>query len=154
MRIINLRDAPEHVSTLARWFFEEWGYLNPGQSFEYRLARVERYLTDDLLPTMLIAVDGSEVVGSAALIESDMDTHPELTPWLANVYVRTDQRGKGIGKQLVEAIMALASEQHLRQLYLFTPDQASFYARLGWLHHQHAIYRGTDVTIMKFTPPI
>jgi N-acetylglutamate synthase-like GNAT family acetyltransferase len=149
MDIIDLREAPQHIPTIARWHFDEWGYLNPGRTFEHRLDRMQRYLGDNPIPTMLIAIDGETLLGTAALVESDMDTHPELGPWLASVYIKADQRKRGLGKQLVQALMDFARRQELAQLYLFTPDQSAFYAALGWKMLALESYRDTPVTLMR-----
>lgn len=149
MNILDLRHAPQHIPTIARWHFDEWGYLNPGKTLEQRVERMQRYLSDTPIPSMLIAIEGDEILGTAALVEADMDSHPELTPWLASVYVRGDQRGRGLGKQLVQALMDFAGQQHLQRLYLFTPDQAAFYAKLGWKTIAQENYRDTPVTLMQ-----
>lgn len=149
MEIIDLRLAPQHIPTIARWHFDEWGYLNPGKTLEYRIERMQRYIADKPIPSMLIAVDDDAVLGTAALVEADMDSHPELTPWLASVYIREDQRGVGLGKKLVQALMDFAGQQQLDRLYLFTPDQAGFYAKLGWKVLTQESYRDTPVTIMQ-----
>jgi hypothetical protein len=36
-----------------------------------------------------ICVDGKHLIGAVALVESDMDSHPELSPWLASVYEKS-----------------------------------------------------------------
>lgn len=149
MEIIDLRQAPQHIPTIARWHFDEWGYLNPGKTLDQRIERMQRYLVDSPIPSMLIAVEGEEILGTAALVESDMDSHPELTPWLASVYIQADQRGRGLGKQLVQALMDFAGQQGLPHLYLFTPDQDAFYAKLGWQYLVRETYRDTSVTIMR-----
>ena len=55
----------------------------------------------DHIPTTLVAVKGGEPVGSVSLLEQDLAGWEHLTPWLASLYVRSDHRGRGIGKQLV-----------------------------------------------------
>ncbi|PUA28391.1 MAG: GNAT family N-acetyltransferase [Cellvibrio sp. 79] len=149
MKIIDLREAPQHIPTIARWHFDEWGYLNPGKTLEYRIERMQRYIAANPIPSMLIAVEGDAVLGTAALVEADMDNHPELTPWLASVFIREDQRGLGLGKKLVQALMDFAGKQNLERLYLFTPDQSGFYAKLGWKTFAQETYRDTPVTIMQ-----
>jgi N-acetylglutamate synthase-like GNAT family acetyltransferase len=149
MNIIDLRTAPHHIPTLAQWHHDEWSYLNPGGSIEKRIEKMRSYLGGDLIPSMLIAVDGDQVLGSAALIASDMDTKPELSPWLANVYVKFDKRGLGIGARLVQSIMDIARENNLPCIYLFTPDQEKFYEKLGWKTLTKEIYRNSAVTIMQ-----
>lgn len=149
MQIIDLRDAPEYIAQLARWHHAEWGYLNPDKTLADYTASMNDYLDAQAIPTMLIAVANGELLGSSSLIACDMDTRPELGPWLANVYVRADQRGRGLGGKLVKAIMALGGQLALSQLYLFTPDQDSFYRRLGWSPLERESFKGTDVSIMR-----
>ena len=71
------------------------------------------------------------MVGSASLIAQDMDTRPELSPWLASVYVAAEHRRQGIGSALVRRVAQEAAALGVETLYLFTPDQEHFYARLG-----------------------
>lgn len=149
MRIIDLRQAPEHREALALWHFQEWGYLNPGKSLEDYQRSFDVYFGEQSIPTMLIAVEGNQLLGSSSLIVSDMDTHPELSPWLANVFVAPEQRGKGIGGNLIQAIMNMASDLPLEHLYLFTPDQENLYARMGWQLLQRESYHGARVSIMQ-----
>jgi len=149
MNIIDLRTATHHIPTLAQWHHDEWSYLNPGASVENRIEKMRSYLGENVIPTMLIAVEGDELLGSAALIARDMDTKPELSPWLANVYVGSDKRGLGIGAQLVLAIMELAKQNRFSRIYLFTPDQENFYAKLGWKFFSQEDYRNSPVTIMQ-----
>ncbi len=152
MQIIDLRQAPEHLATLAAWHHAEWGYLNLGKTATDYQRDMRDYLLPGTIPSMLIAVDNGELLGSSSLIASDMDDQPQLTPWLANVFVRADQRGRGLGGALVKAAMALAAQLQLPQLYLFTPDQEGFYTRLGWQRLSQVTYKATRVTIMQLNP--
>ncbi len=85
----------------------------------------------------------------ASIFVQDMSTRPDLTPWLAGVFVAPDQRGKGIGSALVQAIEAKALELGISRLYLFTPDKQHFYARLGWSPLEWTDYRTERVLIMQ-----
>ena len=149
MKIISLSEAPEHIATIAAWHQAEWGYLNPGSTVESRMLKMQRYLSDKPMPSMRICVDGKKVIGTAALVESDMDSHPELSPWLASVYVDAAYRKRGIGAALVKQIVADARAQGFKTLYLFTPDQAHFYQQLGWQFIAQESYRGSEATLMK-----
>lgn len=149
MNIINLAEAPGHIPRIAAWHHTEWGYLNPGGTVETRIERMKRYLSGAKIPAMYIAVDGNELLGTAALVESDMDSHPELSPWLASVFVNPDYRKRGIGAALVKKVMEQARAQGISPLYLFTPDQAPFYTALGWQFVAQESYRGGNATLMK-----
>lgn len=152
MKIINLASAPEHIPTIAAWHHAQWGYLNPGGTFESRVEKMQRYLKGAAMPAMYICVDGKYVVGTAALVESDMDSHPELSPWLASVYVNPDYRNRGVGAALVKHIVNQSKALGFSPLYLFTPDRAKFYQGLGWEFIAQESYRGGEATLMKIDP--
>lgn len=149
MKIINLRSAPEHIPTIAAWHHAEWGYLNPGGTVETRIEKMQRYLRGEAMPSMYICVEGDRVLGTAALVESDMDSHPELSPWLASVYVHADYRKRGIGALLVNKVVTVAKTLGYSPLYLFTPDQEHIYKNLGWQFIAQESYRGGQATLMK-----
>ncbi len=152
MKIVNLTAAPEHIPTIAAWHQAQWGYLNPGESVETRIEKMRRYLKGAVMPVMYICVDGAQLIGTAALVESDMDSHPELSPWLASVYVKPDYRKQGVGAALVNRVVSEAKALDHSPLYLFTPDQARFYQNLGWQFIAQESYRGGDATLMKIIP--
>lgn len=147
--IVDLKSAPQHIPKLAAWHHAAWSHLNPGGSLEQRIEKMRDYLGAAPMPHMVVWVDAGEVLGSAALVACDMDTHPELTPWLANVYVSEAHRGLGIGAALVRQVTARARALGFPELFLFTPDKAHFYAGLGWHTLAQENYRGERVTVMK-----
>jgi N-acetylglutamate synthase-like GNAT family acetyltransferase len=148
MLILNLKDKPEHLLPLAQWHHAEWSYLNPLRSFDQRVQEMQEDLEGKVIPTTFVAEDAGELLGSACILADDMSSHPELTPWLASVYVNEIHRGKGIGSTLVKRVMQHAQENGVKRLYLYTPDQEQLYARLGWQLYSREPYNGTPVTIM------
>jgi len=147
--ITDLKHAPHLIPTLARWHHAEWAALNPGQSLEQRIARMARYLNDDALPRMVVWMDGEQPLGTAALVQNDMDTRPQQSPWLAAVYVREDCRRRGIAEALIAHIVTLARDAGHPELFLFTPSQAPYYGRRGWQTLAVEDYRGQSVTVMR-----
>ncbi len=53
------------------------------------------------------------------------------------------------GSVLVRRVMQHARGNGVKRLYLYTPDQAQLYAKLGWQIHSEEPYNGTPVTIMS-----
>ena len=147
MKIVNLKEMPHYLDTLARWHQEEWGYFKPNKTLAERIERMQSHLLPEFIPTTFVA-SNHELLGSATIIEHDMDTRKELTPWLAGVYVVPEFRGQGIGSTLVLHVMEQARENMIERLYLFTPDREAFYARLGWKIFEKTSYLGYAVTIM------
>ena len=91
-------------------------------------------------------------IGTASLTPDDLETRPDLTPWLASVFVLAEYRRAGVGAALVEAVVAHARKLGVETLYLFTEDRADFYERLGWSQIGSEVYRGHPVIVMKIAP--
>ena len=152
MTIEYLADHPSALSTLAEWQHREWGHTRPGDTVEKRRARLEGFSNRDRIPLTVVALDDSEVLGSASLVAHDMETRMELTPWLAGVFVGEPHRRKGIGAELVQRIMAEAGKLGVPLLYLYTVHSEKFYAALGWALDEHTNYREQNVVIMTYSP--
>ncbi len=151
MDIVDLASQPEHIAELAALHEEAWGYLVPDSSVEKRIQQLKNACEDGAIPSMYIATDEQTLVGSAALIEFDMRTRKDLTPWLAAVYVKAAYRRRGIGTALVARVEAQAAELGIETLYLYTPSAAGLYRKLGWELFERCKYMDTNVDIMHKT---
>lgn len=141
-------DSP-HLVSVATWQHEAWGHLNPTLSFERRCTEVRRECGQvGGVPSVFVAMAGDQPVGTASLTVDDMDTRPELAPWLASVFVLPEWRGQGIASRLVRRVEREAREAGVETLYLYTPDQQALYRRLGWEEREVLAYRGETVTVM------
>lgn len=149
MDIHFLADHREFIPAIADWFFSEWACFYPGRSLKDFEAMVEERANRDRLPLALVALDGKKLLGVGCLKVSDMATRPELTPWLAGMYVDRALRGRGIGAALVGAVEEKAAGLGIKTLYLHTPKSERFYANLGWVVKERTEYCGCKVTIMQ-----
>ena len=71
--------------------------------------------------------EGDEQVGFARVV-----TDAATFAWLGDVFVLPDHRGRGLGKRLIEAVMAHPDLQGLRKFMLATADAHSLYERFGF----------------------
>ena len=152
MTIELLADHLEAVPTIARWQHSEWGNLREGDTLAARTARLEAQIGRDSIPLVVVALDGQEVLGSASLVANDMKTRPELTPWLAGVFVAPQYRRRGIAGELVRRIVTEAARLEVPLLYLYTVHSEALYARLGWTVQERTNYLQHDVVIMTCRP--
>lgn len=151
VRITTLAEHPEWVRWVADEHFREWGALHPGATLEAWFA--DRSGTrKDGIPITLVAHDGDMPVGTASLVHNDMDTHPELSPWLAGVYVTPAWRQHGVGVLVVSAATRRAAEWGVRRLYLHTETAQPFYERLGWQRVGAELFCGLPSVIMERDP--
>ena len=149
MPFIYLRDCPECFPIVAGWIWDEWKHLVA----QRLLAEFEAWLRQDVrgsgLPTTLVRVEGGMPIATVSLESDDMEIRPDLTPWLASLYVAPEYRGRGHGRALVRAAEDEARSLGLSVLYLYTPGQERFYAALGWEPIEQCEYRASPVTIMR-----
>lgn len=149
MQIEYLADHPSLIPELARLNFEQWGHFRPSETLEDRTRRLEASCGRGGVPSVVVALEDGALCGAAMLVAHDMDTRPELTPWLAGVYVVASCRGRGYGSALVRRIESEASAIGVRRLYLYTPDAMGLYAPLGWEVDERCEYLGQDVAVMS-----
>jgi len=150
MEIVYLADHLEFLPMVAHWHHREWAYLRAGDTLEARMERLRNECGHSEIPTTVVAIDDGAVLGSAMLIEHDMDSRLDLSPWLASVFVAPERRHQGIGAALVRRIIEEARVLGERRLYLYTPDAEEFYAREGWRLIERTPYKGKDVTVMSY----
>ena len=148
--IVDLKDNAVYLPTLALWHQGEWSALNPDETIEQRIQRMQLYLNDRFIPSTFVAINKT-VLGSAAIVANDMETRLDLSPWLASVFVASEQRNNGIGRKLVLHVMDQAKKEGIKILYLFTTDKEDYYRKLGWNVHSTVQYHGHEVTIMQVT---
>lgn len=149
MKILNLIDRPDCLEEICSWHHEEWNYLNPGRSLEARIVGMREHIKGNVMPATHVAEVEGKIVGSASIVESDMPERPELTPWLASVFVDATARKKGVGRAVVLRVMQHAREAGIKTLYLYTPDREHFYKFMGWQTIEKLFYHGANVTLMK-----
>jgi GNAT superfamily N-acetyltransferase len=150
IRIESIADYPHLVETIARWHWEEWGHADPAGSLESWTEGLMERTNRDMIPTSYVALDRDELLGSVTLVDRDMSTRPDLSPWLAGVYVKPERRGQGVGSALVRHAVAKVGEMGIGRLYLYTSPAREFYDKLGWRHVANDYYEGQPVSILAF----
>lgn len=149
MRIEFLADHPEAIEILARWHYSEWHQLIPDWSLEKARRELAEHTGRTTIPTTLVAIEGTEVVGSTSLLVEDLPEWKQLTPWVASVFVAPAWRGRGVGSRLVARAVEVAGQTGAATVYLLTPGQEAFYRRLGWSVVEVASNPKRRVTIMS-----
>src|SRR5262249_44296899 len=74
---------------------------------------------------------------------------------LADLYVISDWRRRGVGTLLCRRAVRMAGRLHLPTLHLYTKDSELFYQRLGWRKVTDAVIedvRGLELAAFMSTP--
>lgn len=148
MDIELLLDHQYLIPEIAKLRFQQFGYLVPEKTLNDFIKGLESHLNDKKLPITYVVVENKQFFGTFSLRKSDMDTHQHLFPWLGGVLVHPSKRNKGIGAFLVKKAEMIANELGYNHLYLFTPDKAAWYAKLGWKPLEHTFFKNVPVIVM------
>ena len=114
------------LETIVSWHKDEWGREWGEQ--------VSQSTNKDQIPTIYVAIEDGVPVGTAMLLNYDMETHPEIGPWLGGVYVKHECRGRGIATLLSKHAMSEATRMGINKLWLYTISSYRLYQKLGWLY--------------------
>lgn len=148
IQIESLADHPELVECIAGWHFTEWGHTDPSATLAGWTEGLRQRTKRGQIPTTYVALEGDEPLGSVTLVEHDMRTHPDLSPWLAGVYVIPERHHQGIGSLLVRHAVQQVVPMGVTRLYLYTHAARVFYEKLGWRFLEEDVYEGQAVAIM------
>jgi GNAT superfamily N-acetyltransferase len=151
MNIESIADHLDLLPTIGKWHWDEWGHADPEGSLDTWIAGLSQRTLRDQIPTTYVALSKpDELLGSVTLVDCDMDTHQELNPWLAGLYVDPDFRAQGIGSKLVNHSIGKVRDMEYSQLFLHTSSASGLYTGLGWQIIGEELYEGEDVSIMVF----
>ena len=154
MEIAYLADHPDFAPTLAEWHYQEWNRLHANDSVARRLDSLKAAANRRRIPSVFVALESGQLLGSATLAEYDMETRRDLTPWMTDVFVAPEFRRRGIASALVVRVVEEAKALRVPQLYLFTtgPWRERLYAGLGWSVVDRPIYLAIERVLMITRP--
>jgi GNAT superfamily N-acetyltransferase len=148
-----LADHPELLDQLARLSWKEWQeiYQQRDQTLEHCLKNYRERMNTDRLPLTFIAIQDAKLVGMVSLKFHDMDTRPDLDPWLGGLLVLPEWRNRGIGTMLMHRATEEARQLNVSRLYLWTHSHSAerLYRKLGWEVVDQANYFGKQAVVMQ-----
>jgi GNAT superfamily N-acetyltransferase len=146
-----LANCREFMDELARLSWKEWQeiYQQRKQTLEDSLKNYQERTNTDRLPLTLVALHAGELVGMVSLKFHDMDTRPDLDPWLGGLFVIPEWRNRGVGTMLMHHATEEARQLSVSLLYLWTHTAEALYRKLGWQAIQRTNYFGKEAVVMQ-----
>ncbi|HUN96158.1 MAG TPA: GNAT family N-acetyltransferase [Bradyrhizobium sp.] len=130
--ISDLRQRPEFFDTVATRIWQAW-WKDDGHPPGYIANRLRENIEITPIPFALVAHDGETFLGTASVIASDLAERPQLTPWVAAVWVEPQARQHGIGAALVDRATCDGFALGFDRLHLCArPQRTAYYERRGW----------------------
>lgn len=130
-RIVTTAERPDLAPVVAAWLWESFARAR-GRSFEETLEAVQASVMASSMPRTFVLLVDDRPVGTASLAEQDLEERPDLTPWLADVFVEPESRGRGLAADLIAAVENECRKMAIPTLWLYTRTAENVYARAGW----------------------
>ncbi len=140
-----LADCRDMIPVLARWFRKQWSDqlpMDPEESF----ARCARR---NALPQSLVAFRAQQAVGTVSVLPTSVASHPQLSPWVAALYVRPACRHAGIATQMVSAALEQAWSLGFDRIYIGIQAAREHYEKLGWRFEALGSSNGETILILR-----
>jgi len=146
-----LRHHPQFVDQLARYSWLEWEviYRERKQTFDHALKNYRERTNTDCLPLTLVALHDRELVGTVSLKFNDLETRPDLDPWLGGLLVLPNWRQRGVATLLMRRAVEEARRLNVTRLFLWTSSAEGLYQKLGWQVVERSDYCGKPIVIMR-----
>ena len=149
MQIADLNQHPDYAPQPAQLLHTEWSHLPAWSHQPTILARLtQRNQTASAEFTLVATKDDKAVIATCSVIRYELDDIAAREYWIGEVVTDKKFRGQGVAKALIQWAIARARQQQIGELWLYTPDQQSYYQRSGWRAVEQRQVAGEDVTVM------
>jgi len=129
IQIIDISNKTEFLEDAINYFWSQWG-SDSNFNF-YKDCITQSCTTESEIPRFYLALEDNKIIGSYALIRSDLNSRQDLSPWFACLYVSPEARGRKIGDLLQTHAISESRRKGYKELYLCT-DLTSYYERTEW----------------------
>jgi GNAT superfamily N-acetyltransferase len=141
-------DDKEHIALIAEWYLSEWNI-----PVLTTIEKIKQLSTDNDEFQVLMTLDNKPIAtGGLYQHVGILDREPRLKiykNWLALVYTKPENRGKGLGALICNHIQDYSKNLGLKDIYLFTHTAESLYKRLTWQQVEKFVLGGKDIVVMK-----
>ena len=130
--ISNLNALPDFKSTVADRVWHAW-WKPHGHLFQVVMDFFDDLPSAREIPFCLVAHDDATYIGSVLGIASDLDDRPELSPWVAALWVEPEFRRQGAAAALIKAALdEVFKLGHEVAFLCATAEKRAMYQRQGW----------------------
>ena len=150
LRVESLADHPELVEQVGLLRWKEWAYGAPDPAPFIEVTAKEAGRSGQL-PMTLVAIDAAGAAAGAVglgRIDGELSAAERAgrAPWIVGMVVRAENRGRGVGRQLLESLQDAAASFGHPRTWVATGDEAvGFYQRCGWAAIEHLRLESTGI---------
>lgn len=131
LSVTTIARRPDLLPVVADWLWREW-WRPRGRTLEETEAVYAACRAEVGPPQTLVLLSGGTPIGTATLARTDLEERPDLTPWLAGVFVVPEARGRGHVRHLLAAFDGACRAASIETAWLYTDTAERVYVRAGW----------------------
>ncbi len=133
LNIVNIYNHKKYIPQVSDWIFSEFIENKIKNCSHLDIVTALESRPEKSIPMTYIGLLGSQCVGTISIFVNDLKSQPELSPWLAALYVSPNYRKLGYAKNLIKKIEEVSSKMDCQKLYLRTETAGEYYLKLGWI---------------------
>lgn len=123
----------EQVKFIAETNYNYWKKYNPSLDYNESTGNIIAMRNNiNKLPLGIALVDGNKIIGFCTLRENRLKNHLNLNPWLCNVMIFDEFKGKGYAKTMLNFACEKFKTFGYNKVYSWTDQVPDFYKKLGW----------------------
>jgi N-acetylglutamate synthase-like GNAT family acetyltransferase len=128
MRIISVRETPQHKQKAIQYIQNSWSEVLP---IIYEDCITNCINAEQSLPQWYLLEKEDEIIGCAGLITNDFISRMDLYPWLCALFIDEKHRGNKYGNLLIEKSKKDARDFGFNYLNLST-GHIGYYEKYGF----------------------
>jgi GNAT superfamily N-acetyltransferase len=130
--IVSTADCPDLAPLTASWRWDAF-FRHTGTPLDAMVAEANQTAAAaSYIPRTFVLLVGAMPVGTVSLAGHDFEGRPDLTPWLAGLFVAPEARRQGHATRLIAHVEQYARNAAIPVLWLYTNTAETLYARAGW----------------------
>jgi GNAT superfamily N-acetyltransferase len=131
LAVTTIAKRPDLLPIVAEWLWREW-WERRGRTLAETQAIYATCCAGIGAPQTFVLLSGDIPIGTATLARKDLEERPDLTPWLAGVFVVPGARGHGCVRHLLTAFDEACRAASIETSWLYTNTAERIYLRAGW----------------------
>lgn len=131
LTMTTVRERPDLLPVVVEWMWHQW-WRGQSRTLEQTRAIYAECVAELGAPQTFVLLEENRPVGTVTLARTDLEERPELTPWLAGVFVVPERRGRGYFRLLLAEFEKACRAASVETAWLFTNTAEQIYLRTGW----------------------
>jgi len=125
----------EQVKFIAESNYNYWKNFNPALDYNESTGNILAMKNNaNELPIGIALIDDDKIVGFCTLRENRLKNHLDINPWLCNVMIFEEFKGKGYAKAMINFACEKFKNFGYSKIYVWTDQAPEFYEKLGWTY--------------------